>query len=81
MDLDENDLNYDRLLTHLKYFAKRIVNNNQDNSTDSNFAKMIAKTYQESYECAVKKGDYILKKGAPVIQMRGYETPLIESHE
>ena len=49
LDLDENDLNYDRLLTHLKYFAKRIVNNNQDNSTDSNFAKMIAKTYQESY--------------------------------
>ena len=32
LDLDENDLNYDRLLTHLKYFAKRIVNNNQDNS-------------------------------------------------
>ena len=61
LDLDENDLNYDRLLTHLKYFAKRIVNNNQDNSTDSNFAKMIAKTYQESYECAVKIGDYILK--------------------
>ena len=26
-------------------------------------------------------GDYILNKGAPVIQMRGYETPLIESHE
>lgn len=26
-------------------------------------------------------GDYILKKGAPVIQMRGYETPLIESRE
>ena len=26
-------------------------------------------------------GDYILKKGAPVIQMRGYETQLIESHE
>lgn len=26
-------------------------------------------------------GDYILKKGAPVIQMRGYETSLIESHE
>ena len=61
LDLDENDLNYDRLLTHLKYFAKRIVNNNQDNSTDSNFAKMIAKTYQESYECAVKIGDYILR--------------------
>ena len=25
-------------------------------------------------------GDYILKKGAPVIQMRGFETPLLSAH-
>lgn len=61
MELDENDLNYDRLLTHLKYFAKRIMNNNQNNSTDSNFVKMIENTYPESYKCAIKIGDYILK--------------------
>lgn len=61
IELDEDDLNYDRLLTHLKYFAKRIVNNNQDNSTDSDFIKMISTTYPEAYECAVKIGDYILK--------------------
>lgn len=61
IELDEDELNYDRLLTHLKYFAKRIVNNNQNNSTDSGFVKMISTTYPESYECAVKIGDYILK--------------------
>ena len=61
IELDEDDLNYDRLLTHLKYFAKRIVNNNQSNSTDSGFIKMISTTYPVAYECAVKIGDYILK--------------------
>ena len=61
IELDEDDLNYDRLLTHLKYFSKRIVNNNQNNSTDSDFIKMISTTYPEAYECAVKIGDYILK--------------------
>ena len=61
IELDQDDLNYDRLLTHLKYFAKRIVNNNQNNSTDSDFIKMISTTYPEAYECAVKIGDYILK--------------------
>ena len=61
IELDEDDLNYDRLLTHLKYFAKRIVNNNQNNSTDSDFIKMISTTYPEASECAVKIGDYILK--------------------
>mgnify|MGYP004730921049 FL=1 len=59
IELDEDDLNYDRLLTHLKYFAKRIVNNNQHNSTDSNFAKVISSTYPEAYGCAIKIGEYI----------------------
>ncbi|MDU2490163.1 MAG: PRD domain-containing protein [Clostridium celatum] len=60
IELDEDDLNYDRLLTHLKYFAKRIVNNNQHNSTDSSFAKVISSTYPEAYGCAMKIGEYIL---------------------
>ena len=29
LEFKEEDLNYDRLLTHLKYFSKRILNNNQ----------------------------------------------------
>lgn len=60
IELDEDDLNYDRLLTHLKYFAKRIVNNNKHNSTDSSFVKVISTTYPEAYGCAIKIGEYIL---------------------
>lgn len=60
IELDEDDLNYDRLLTHLKYFAKRIVNNNQHSSNDSSFLKVISSTYSEAYGCAIKIGEYIL---------------------
>ncbi|WP_299994766.1 BglG family transcription antiterminator LicT [uncultured Clostridium sp.] len=59
IELDEDDLNYDRLLTHLKYFAKRIVNNNKQNSTDSDFVKVISTSYPEAYGCALKIGKYI----------------------
>lgn len=60
IELDEDDLNYDRLLTHLKYFAKRIVNNNKQNINDSGFIKVISTTYPEAYGCAIKIGEYIL---------------------
>ena len=59
LELDEDDLNYDRLLTHLKYFAKRIVNNNKQNINDSGFIKVISTTYPEAYGCAIKIGEYI----------------------
>ncbi|WP_370773906.1 BglG family transcription antiterminator LicT [Clostridium sp.] len=59
IELDEDDLNYDRLLTHLKYFAKRIVNNNKQNINDSGFIKVISTTYPEAYGCAIKIGEYI----------------------
>ena len=61
IELDEEDLNYDRLLTHLKYFAKRIINNNQYVSNDSSFLTVISTTYPEAYGCAMKIGEYILK--------------------
>ncbi len=60
IELDEDNLNYDRLLTHLKYFAKRIVNNNKQNINDSGFIKVISTTYPEAYGCAIKIGEYIL---------------------
>ena len=59
MELDEDDLNYDRLLTHLKYFSKRIINNNQHDSNDSSLVKVISITYPEAYGCALKIGEYI----------------------
>ena len=60
IELDEDDLNYDRLLTHLKYFAKRIVNNNRHNGNDETFIKVVSNTYPEAYGCALKIAEYIL---------------------
>lgn len=61
LDFNEDDLNYDRLLTHLKYFSKRIVNRSQhQNGTDS-FLNIVSKSYPESYECALGIGTYIIE--------------------
>ena len=55
LEFNEDDLNYDRLLTHLKYFTKRIITNSKDESTsDEIFAKIIENSYPEAYKCALK---------------------------
>ncbi|MGL5069487.1 MAG: BglG family transcription antiterminator LicT [Sarcina sp.] len=52
--LDEDDINYDRLLTHLKFFAKRILEQEKNNNSEVSFLELIKKTYNKSYRCAVK---------------------------
>lgn len=59
LEFDEDDLNYDRLLTHLKYFAKRVISNNQHISSDENFVQIVSKSYPHSYNCSLKIKEYI----------------------
>lgn len=59
LEFNEDDLNYDRLLTHLKYFAKRVISNNQHKSSDENFVEIVSKSYPYSYSCSLKIKDYI----------------------
>lgn len=59
LEFDEDDLNYDRLLTHLKYFAKRVINNNQHKSSDESFIEIISKSYPHAYNCSLKIKEYI----------------------
>ena len=58
----EDDLNYDRLLTHLKYFAKRVVSNDQNNLHHSGLIDVVREKYQEAYDCAVKVKNFIKDK-------------------
>lgn len=60
LEFNEDDLNYDRLLTHLKYFSKRIITNNQDNNSEDEFMKMVIKSYPEAYNCTLKIKEYIV---------------------
>ena len=60
LEFNEDYLNYDRLLTHLKYFTKRIITNSKDERTsDEIFAKIIENSYPEAYKCALKIKEYI----------------------
>lgn len=59
VEFNEDDLNYDRLLTHLKYFAKRVITNNQHKESDSTFIELASQTYPEAFDCALKIRYYI----------------------
>jgi len=59
VEFNEDELNYDRLLTHLKYFAKRVVTNKQNKVESSEFLKLAADSYPKAYDCANKVKSYI----------------------
>jgi beta-glucoside operon transcriptional antiterminator len=60
MELDEESLHYERFLTHLKFFAQRVMQNkNIDEGDDDTVIKTIRNQYQEEYKCALKIGEYI----------------------
>ena len=62
MDLDESSVHYERFLTHLKFFAQRVIQDKSIESDDANFVKMIQEAYQEEYRCACKVADYVKKE-------------------
>ncbi len=63
-ELNEKTLAYYRFVTHLKYFAGRIVNNSlfEDDQKDRELLEMMKKTYTESYLCAKNIQEFIAGK-------------------
>ena len=59
IQIDEESLNYDRFLTHLKFFAQRIVTNSILNDTDKELNIMIKNHYPNEYKCVEKIKLYI----------------------
>lgn len=60
LEFNDEDLNYDRLLTHLKYFSKRILTSNQDNNAEDEFLNMVIASYPKAYNCTIKIKEYIV---------------------
>ncbi len=58
----EDDLNYDRLLTHLKFFAKRIVTSEKNGKTDSEFLDLVRQKHKEAYKCSLKIKTFVENK-------------------
>ncbi|MGL4654844.1 MAG: BglG family transcription antiterminator LicT [Sarcina sp.] len=62
IELNEDDLNYDRLLTHLKFFAKRIIGEQKNVQSETSFIEIIKNSYSKSYRCATQIKKNIKKK-------------------
>lgn len=63
IELKVNSYTYTRFITHLKYFALRIINNQKINSTyDQKLAKFVKENYKLSYSCAMAMKRYIISK-------------------
>lgn len=59
VEFEEDDFNYDRLVTHLKFFAKRLVKKEQVEEKDNELLEIIKVQYEKPYNCACKIKKYI----------------------
>lgn len=60
MDMDEDSVNYERFLTHLRYFAIRYIRKEKMEETmDPFFMEQIQKKYPEAYACTEKIAIYL----------------------
>ncbi len=59
MEFREDSLDYGRFLTHLRFFAQRLVQGKLYTTEDPGFCEMIRKQYAEEYGCVEKIRDYI----------------------
>lgn len=59
--IDEESLDYERFVTHLKFFIQRAIHENESKIWDKSLMDMIRTQYLESYDCASKVAAYIQK--------------------
>ncbi len=62
MEMDEDSVYYYRFITHLKFFAQRLFNNNAyQDSTDDELLLLIQTKYKNAYDCVDRIGRFIRK--------------------
>jgi beta-glucoside operon transcriptional antiterminator len=62
VEFDEDSLNYFRFLTHLKFFAQRMLSHSSLSEHDSFLFDVIREKYPDIYECTLKIETYLMKK-------------------
>ncbi|WP_239256805.1 BglG family transcription antiterminator LicT [Listeria ilorinensis] len=60
MMLDETSLNYTRFVTHLQYFAQRMLRNEVIESGDDFLYEQVQKKYPEAFHCTEKINAYLI---------------------
>ncbi|WP_202077506.1 BglG family transcription antiterminator LicT [Caldalkalibacillus salinus] len=59
MDMDENSINYSRFMTHLRYFAYRILRDDWVTEEDDFLYHQVKAKYPEAYRCVQKIVTYL----------------------
>ena len=59
IEFEENDFNYDRLITHLKFFASRLIKKETLESKDNELINIIKVQYNDAYNCSYKIKEFI----------------------
>lgn len=66
--IDENSLACERFITHLRFFALRIIKKERSAFNDTDFKNMIFEQYLKEYECSKKIADYIFQEFSYKVQ-------------
>ena len=61
IDFDEESLAYFRFLTHIKFFAQRLLNKEVAQTSNHELFEIMKEKIPEAHECAVKIKRYIEK--------------------
>lgn len=61
IEYDESSISFDRLVTHLKFFAKRVVAKVKVKEEEVPFLDFIKENYKIEYSCSLKIKDYVEK--------------------
>lgn len=59
VEFNENEMNYERLITHLKFFAKRLIKNECKENKKNDLLEIIKEKYEDSFKCANKIKTFI----------------------
>lgn len=63
IELDEASLNYSRFVTHIRYFIRRLLNDESAEHQDDEFLFLqVKEKYPQAYQCACKVQKYLEKK-------------------
>ncbi len=61
IELDENSMNYSRFITHIRYFAYRLLRNEIVLEEEDSLYDQVKHKYPEAYRCAEKVKSYLQK--------------------
>ncbi|KIL45280.1 PRD domain-containing protein [Jeotgalibacillus soli] len=63
MAMDEDSVNYDRFLTHLRFFSWRLIRKEKTNinNEDDFLFQQVKRQYEKAYQCSVKMAAYVEK--------------------